>query len=106
MLDGLFDCNPLAIIRFKIDDEKEEHGEYVGGFSTWVPDELTEHLEHNFGKVTLVQQTESWIRYTYKYGKKGGRREGKILVTFDSLWDQKAEKVNKLVPYWIAKGRQ
>ncbi|MCG7344482.1 hypothetical protein MHZ92_10075 [Sporosarcina sp. ACRSL] len=79
MLDGLFDCNPLAIIRFKIDDEKEEHGEYMGGFSTWLPEELIEHLEHNFGKVTLVQQTETEIRYTYKRGKKAGREKGKYL---------------------------
>lgn len=104
MLDGLFDCNPLAIILFKIDDENEEHGEYMGSFSTWIPDELTEHLEHNFGEVTLVQQTETSIRYTYNYEQKGRTREGKILVTFDYLWDQKAERVDKLVPYWIVRG--
>ena len=81
-MDGLFDHNPLAIIRFDIDDEKEEHGENTGSYETWVPSDLVEYLEIKFAKITLVEETEPEIRYTYKKGKKGGLRQGRLLVTF------------------------
>ena len=84
MVDGLFDYNPLAIIKFNIDDDKEEHGEYIGEFPTWVPDELTEYLELKFGKLSLVQESHSAIRNTYKRGKK----QGKLLVTFRHSWQE------------------
>ncbi|WP_252504422.1 hypothetical protein [Sporosarcina sp. Marseille-Q4943] len=102
-LDGLFDCNPLAIIRFNIDDVNEEHGEYTGSFSTWVYDELREYLEMKFGKVTLVEITETEVRYTYKRGKRGGLRQGKLLVTFAEkvagLYEDRSEKYPVKYPF-------
>lgn len=102
-LDGLFDCTPLAIIRFDIDDVNEEHGVYAGGFSTWVYDELPEYLKMKFGKVTLVELTETEIRYTYKRGKKGGLRQGRLLVTFaekvTGLYENQSEKYPVKYPF-------
>ena len=83
-LNGLFDGKDLVVIRFGSHDEKEKYGKFMFNYFTWIREELFEDLEKHFGKVTLVSETDTEIRFTYDDGDK----QGKLLVTFKRLWDE------------------